>query len=421
MFVDSALIRIKAGNGGNGCVSFHREKYIAKGGPDGGDGGKGGNVVFVVDDGLSTLADLRYRRSYQAANGGDGKSSKFHGKNAPDCVIRVPKGTLIFDANTGRLMKDMSDSEPFVAAKGGKGGFGNVHFATPVRQIPRFAKPGMPGESFDLRLELKLLADVGLAGFPNVGKSTLLSSVSAATPKIANYHFTTLQPQLGMIRIGDGADFVMADIPGLIEGASEGAGLGHDFLRHIERCRLVVQVIDLSQCEGRDYREDIAIISRELERYSAVLASRPQIWAANKCDCVDEQTKNEFLAYAAQHGVEACCISAATGEGTRELLNLIWQRLQTLPAVEIYEAEAAPTFENTSSREVRVSVQDGVYMVEGDWLPAFLNTIDPNDEESMRYFDRVLRKSGIIDRLREAGISDGDTVSIYDVEFDFVD
>jgi len=283
-FIDKARITVRAGNGGNGAVAFHREKYIAAGGPDGGDGGDGGSIIVRVDDNMSTLMDFRYKRKYVAANGVDGQGGRKSGKDGQSLTIRVPRGTLIRDAETGEIIKDMSDDQPFVLCKGGRGGWGNQHFATPTRQVPRFAKAGLPGESHDVVLELKLLADVGLVGFPNVGKSTLLSVVSKAHPKIANYHFTTLYPNLGVVYVDEGVSFVMADIPGIIEGASEGAGLGHDFLRHIDRCRLLVHLVDVSGSEGRDPIADFDAINQELRQYSPELADRPQIVVANKTD-----------------------------------------------------------------------------------------------------------------------------------------
>jgi len=321
MFIDKAIIHIRAGNGGNGAVAFHREKYVASGGPDGGDGGRGGNVVFIADDGANTLSDFRYKRKYAAENGAPGASRRCFGKNGADCVIPVPRGTLIYDNATGRLMADMSGDEPFVAAKGGRGGWGNSHFATPTRQTPRFAKPGVPGEAYELRLELKLLADVGLVGFPNVGKSTLISVVSEAKPEIANYHFTTLTPVLGVVRVGEGSSFVMADIPGIIEGASDGVGLGHDFLRHIERCRLLIHVVDVAGSEGRDPYEDFAVINRELKSFSPDLAARPMIVAGNKCDLVSDEEVARFAAFIEEQGYEFYPMMAAIAHGTEELTN----------------------------------------------------------------------------------------------------
>ena len=303
-FIDKARITVRAGNGGNGAVAFHREKYIAAGGPDGGDGGDGGSIILVVDDNMSTLMDFRYKRKYVAANGVDGQGGRKSGKAGESLTIRVPRGTLVRDAESGEIIKDMSDDQPFVLCKGGRGGWGNQHFATPTRQVPRFAKAGLPGESHDVVLELKLLADVGLVGFPNVGKSTLLSVVSKAHPKIANYHFTTLYPNLGVVYVDEGVSFVMADIPGIIEGASEGAGLGHDFLRHIDRCRLLVHLVDVSGSEGRDPIADFDAINAELREYSPELATRPQIAVANKTDLLaDTEQLDAFRAVLAQAGL----------------------------------------------------------------------------------------------------------------------
>lgn len=306
MFVDVAKISIKAGKGGDGAVSFHREKFVAAGGPDGGDGGRGGNVIFQADDNLSTLMDFRYQRKYAAQPGENGGAARCTGKNAPDLVIRVPRGTVVREASTGLVIADISGDGPVVVAKGGRGGWGNTHFASPTRQIPKFAKPGLPGEEFEVRLELKLIADVGLIGFPNVGKSTLISVLSAAKPKIANYHFTTLSPVLGVVRVGQEQSFVAADIPGLIEGASEGVGLGHDFLRHVERCRLLLHVVDVSGCEGREPAEDFEKINAELKNFSAELAGRPQIVLGNKCDIAAPEQIEAFRAYVEGLGLTFC-------------------------------------------------------------------------------------------------------------------
>ena len=421
MFVDIAKIRIKAGDGGNGAVSFHREKYVANGGPDGGDGGRGGNVVFQADTNLSTLLDFRYKRRFIAENGENGKSARCTGKSAPDLVIKVPLGTLIKEAETGRILADISTHEPVIVARGGKGGWGNQHFATPTRQIPRFAKPGLPGEAYEVTLELKLLADVGLVGFPNVGKSTLVSMVSEAKPKIANYHFTTLTPVLGVVKIAEGKNFVMADIPGLIEGASEGIGLGHEFLRHVERCRLNVHVVDVSGCEGRDPIEDFKTINRELETFNADLAARPMIVAANKCDmATDEQIEN-FRKYVEAKGLPYYPISAATRQGVDALVNAIAAMLDTLPPILQYEPEPMPIpQEPEGKRNFTIRVEDGVYFVEADWLLSTLGMVDPEDYESLQYLQRVLIKSGIIEELENMGINEGDTVSILDFEFDYI-
>ena len=341
MFIDKVKITVKAGNGGNGAVAFHREKYVAAGGPDAGDGGKGGNIVLRVNDNLSTLMDFRYKRKYAAAPGQDGQGARCSGKRGEDLVIQVPRGTVVRDAATNEIIKDMSDDADFILCKGGRGGWGNKHFATPTRQVPRFAKAGLPGEEHEVVLELKLLADVGLVGFPNVGKSTLLSMVSAARPKIANYHFTTLVPNLGVVSVGEEQNFVMADIPGIIEGASEGAGLGHDFLRHIDRCRLLLHLVDAAGSEGRDPIDDIEKINAELAGYSEFLAARPQIIVANKTDLLgdDREPVEKIRKYAEERGFLFAELSAATNQGVKELMNLTWHELQQLPPVFIYEPE----------------------------------------------------------------------------------
>ncbi len=421
MFVDITKIYIKAGNGGNGKVSFHREKYIASGGPDGGDGGRGGNVVFVADDNLSTLADFRYRRKYIAENGGDGGAARCSGKKAEDLVLRVPRGTLVKDAATGRLMADISDDEPVVIAKGGNGGWGNCHFATPTRQTPRFANPGNPGEEFEVNLELKLLADVGLIGFPNVGKSTFISVVSEAKPKIANYHFTTLTPVLGVVRKGE-KSFVMADIPGLIEGAGSGVGLGHEFLRHIERCRLLVHIIDASGSEGRDPIEDFNAINRELAEFDADLAQREQIVVANKCDMCEPDQLEKLREYFVGKGYDFFPCMAAIAEGTDKAVDRIAERLSKLPPVKRYEADPIPEEElmPKNNREFTLRKEDDRFVVEGEWLLKLLNSVNPDDYESLQYFQRTLQSSGIIDALIKAGVQDGDTVCVYDIEFDYI-
>ena len=423
MFVDIAKIKIKAGDGGDGAVSFHREKYVASGGPDGGDGGRGGNIVFQADSNLSTLADFRYKRKYAAAKGENGQGGRRSGKNAEDLVIRVPVGTLVKDAETGRIMADVSGKEPVVVAKGGKGGWGNTHFATPTRQTPRFAKPGLPGEEFDVQLELKLLADVGLVGFPNVGKSTLVSVVSQAKPVIANYHFTTITPVLGVVSMGEGSSFVMADIPGLIEGAWEGTGLGHQFLRHVERCRLLVHIVDIAGSEGRDPKEDFRIINSELEKFNPELAKRPMIVAGNKCDLATDEQIEDFKNYVEGLGYEFFPIMAAIRYDVDPLLKKIQEYLSKLPPIVTYEAEPMPITpaEKISRNEVKITVQDGVYFVEGDWLLNVMKSVNFDDYESLNYFQKVLINGGVIDALRDAGIDEGDTVSIYDLEFDFVE
>lgn len=423
MFVDKVDISIKAGNGGNGAVSFHREKYVNAGGPDGGDGGKGSDIVFVADDSLSTLIDFRYKRKYIAPDGEPGGAKRCSGKSMDPTIIRVPRGTIIKDSHTGRILADISDDEPVIVARGGKGGKGNVHFATPTRQIPRFAKPGFPGEKFDVTLELKLLADVGLVGFPNVGKSTLISVVSAAKPKIANYHFTTLTPVLGVVKRGE-KSFVMADIPGLIEGASEGVGLGHAFLRHVERCRLIVHVVDVSGIEGRDPIDDFEKINTELANFSEELSCRPQIVAANKCDLATEEQISAFERYISDKGLQFFRISAATTQGTDELMGAVAAKLDELPPVKRYEAVPLTLEElariDEQKRSFTVQKEDGVYIVDAEWLAPILSTVNMDDYESLQYFQRVLRSSGIIDELERQGIQEDDVVSIYDFEFNYV-
>ncbi len=422
MFVDIAKIKIKAGNGGNGAVSFRREKYVAAGGPDGGDGGRGGNIVFQVDDNLSTLADFRYKRKYVAPNGENGSGGRKSGRRGEDLIIKVPRGTIIKEAESGAVMADMSSDEPFIAAKGGRGGWGNPHFATPTRQVPRFAKEGTPGEEWEVSLELKLLADVGLLGFPNVGKSTLVSVVSQAKPIIANYHFTTITPVLGVVSMGEGSSFVMADIPGLIEGAGDGVGLGHEFLRHVDRCRLLVHIVDAAGSEGRDPIEDFEIINKELEKFDPELAKRPQIVAANKIDLASDEQLERLREYFESRGYEYHTICAPITEGTSELISAVWNKLHTLPPIKKYESENIPLemFEKQDDKGFTIKVIDDVYFVEAKWLLKILQRTDLDDYESLQYFQRILISSGIIDALREKGINEGDTVSIYDLEFDFV-
>ncbi len=422
MFVDIAKIKIKAGDGGAGAVAFHREKYVAAGGPDGGDGGKGGDVVFVVDDNLATLADFRYKRKYAAKNGLPGEGGKRHGKNGESLEIRVPRGTVIKEVNSGAVMADMSKTERFIAAHGGKGGWGNQHFATPTRQVPRFSKPGIPGEEWEVSLELKLLADVGLLGYPSVGKSSLISVVSEAKPKIGDYHFTTLVPNLGVVYMGEGNSFVIADIPGLIEGASEGIGLGHEFLKHVERCRLLVHIVDVSGHEGRDPKEDFSRINEELVKFNPELADRPQIVAGNKIDMAEPEQIEEFKRWVEEQGYEYYSICAPILEGTKELMNSVWNKLQTLPPIKEYEAEEIPV-ESLIKKDDGFKItqpEEGLFVVEAGWFPRVLRGIDIEDYESLQYMQRVLEKSGVFDALREKGIQEGDTVSIYDIEFEYV-
>ncbi len=423
-FVDKARISIHAGKGGDGAVAFHREKYVAAGGPDGGDGGRGGNVVFTVDENMSTLMDFRYKRKYTAGNGANGAGKRCYGKDGETLYIKVPRGTLVRDTESGAIMHDMSDGEDWIAARGGRGGWGNMHFATPTRQVPRFAKPGLPGESHDVTLELKLLADVGLVGFPNVGKSTLLSVVSKAHPKIANYHFTTLFPNLGVVYVDEGVSFVMADIPGIIEGASEGAGLGHDFLRHIDRCRLLVHLVDVSGSEGRDPVQDFEAINAELREYSPELAGRPQIVVGNKCDLLGDERENieKLRAHVEAQGYAFFELSAAAHTGTHELVKECARRLAELPPILRYEADYVPPEPKVdTSGELTIEHFDDMWLVEGPWLQRLVATVNFSDYESRMYFDRVLREAGVYKRMEEMGVRDGDTVSMYDLMFEYKD
>ena len=428
MFVDNVKIYIKAGDGGNGAIAFHREKYVAKGGPDGGDGGHGGhggNIVFRVDEGTNTLLAFRYKHKFIAENGGNGKPNKFHGATAPDLVIPVPPGTIIRDAATGKIIHDMTegDGADFICCRGGRGGWGNKHFATPTRQLPNFAKNGTKGEEKEVTLELKMLADVGIIGYPSVGKSSILSCISAAKPKIADYHFTTLSPNLGVVSTGAESGFVAADIPGLIEGASEGLGLGHAFLRHVDRCRLLLHVVDISCFEGRDPIDDIIMINTELLRYSPELADRPQIIVANKCDALDRDVVNieEFEAYVKDIGCELIYVSAATGEGLDTLVKKCAERLAELPPMLVYEREYTPEDEFVEkAKETTVRREGNTFYVEGDWLYNLMGQINFSDYESMNYFQKVLKNSGVFSLLEENGCVDGDTVSIYELEFDYV-
>ena len=421
MFVDVAKISIKAGKGGDGAVSFHREKFVAAGGPDGGDGGRGGNVIFQADDNLSTLMDFRYQRKYAARPGENGGAARCTGKNAPDLVIRVPRGTVVREASTGLVIADISGDGPVVVAKGGRGGWGNTHFASPTRQIPKFAKPGLPGEEFEVRLELKLIADVGLIGFPNVGKSTLISVLSAAKPKIANSHFTTLSPVLGVVRVGQEQSFVAADIPGLIEGASEGVGLGHDFLRHVERCRLLLHVVDVSGCEGREPAEDFEKINAELKNFSAELAGRPQIVLGNKCDIAAPEQIEAFRAYVEGLGLTFLPVSAATNQGLKSLPGLVWERLQALPPVQVYEPEFVPAALDVGERRYTIErTGEHEFTIDAPWLERILAGSDVDDYESLQYFQRQLADSGILAELVERGVQEEDTIKIGEYEFDYI-
>ena len=426
MFIDNIKIYVKAGDGGDGAVSFRREKYVAAGGPDGGDGGNGGSIIFKVDTGSNTLLAFRYKRKFTAERGENGKACKMWGKSGEDLVILVPPGTLLRDPETNKIIFDMANDREFVACKGGRGGWGNRHFATPTRQIPRFAKKGTKGEEREILLELKMIADVGLIGFPNVGKSSILSRVSAAKPKIADYHFTTLSPNLGVVSVGEGKGFVIADIPGLIEGASDGLGLGHEFLRHVDRCRLLLHVVDISAAEGRNPIEDVKKIDTELDRYSKALSGRPQIIVANKVDTtdMDEKYVADFKEFINKSGRELLFVSAVSGEGLKEMVNTVSKRLAELPEVTVYEPEFLPEenmiAKNGGVKDTSVRIENGVFYVEGEWLLNLLGQVNMDDYESLGFFQRALIKNGVIDLLREKGVKDGDTVNIYDFEFDFM-
>ena len=421
-FIDTATISVRAGKGGDGVVTFHREKFVAAGGPDGGDGGRGGDIIFVADDNLSTLMDFRYKRKYAAQDGENGRAKRQTGADGDDLVIRVPRGTVLKEADSGLVMADLSGSEPVTVAKGGRGGWGNSHFATPTRQIPKFAKPGLPGEEFQLKMELKVIADVGLIGFPNVGKSTLISMISAAKPKIANYHFTTLTPVLGVVRVGPEQSFVCADIPGLIEGAAEGVGLGHAFLRHVERCRLLLHVVDVSGCEGRDPKQDFEQINHELVGFSAELAQRPQIVLCNKCDIATEEQIADFQAYVEEKGYTFMPISAATRQGIDNLPAIVYARLKELPPVKVYEAEyKRPDKSAEGQRPFTVTrLGDHDFDVDAPWLERILAGTNVEDYESLQYFQTQLGDSGILDELVAQGVEEEDTIHIGEYEFDYL-
>ena len=425
MFIDNVKIYLRAGNGGNGAVAFHREKYVAAGGPDGGDGGHGGNIIFRVDEGANTLLAFRYKRKFVAENGGNGGGNKFHGKNGEDVIILVPAGTLIKDIETGKIIHDMSegDGADFVCCKGGRGGWGNRHFATPTRQVPMFAKNGTQGQEREVLLELKMLADVGIIGMPSVGKSSILAAISSAKPKIADYHFTTLSPNLGVVSTGGESGFVAADIPGLIEGAAEGAGLGHAFLRHIDRCRLLLHVVDISCFEGRNPIDDIITINNELARYSPELAKRPQMIIANKLDSLDEDVVDieAFENFVDENGWEMMYISAYLEENLDEMVHRVAERLKLLPPITIYESEYDESDAYVSGgKETIIRNVNGVFEVEGEWLFNLMGQINFSNYESLNFFQRVLEKSGVFKALEEKGCREGDTVSIYDFEFDYI-
>ena len=422
LFVDVVNITAKAGDGGNGCVSFHREKYVQAGGPDGGDGGRGGDVIFVATERMHTLMDFRYHRKFTAGNGEDGMGNRKTGKNGADVEIEVPPGTVVRDKASGKILLDLyAAGTRKTLVKGGKGGFGNQHFATPTRQAPQFAKPGEKREVLELTLELKSIADVGLVGFPNVGKSTILSVVTAARPKIANYHFTTLQPNLGIVKQDD-SSFVLADIPGLVEGASKGVGLGHAFLRHVERTRMLLHVLDISGCEGRDPLEDYDAIERELENYGD-LKNRPKIVVANKMDLPGAQENLERLQEKLSgSGIEIFAVSAATRSNFEALMRATVRMLKTCPEAEPFAEEELFDFDlDSQDSGFEIARRNGAYELSGASIDHLIASVNFGNEESLNYFHRTLRRMGVIDALREAGASEGDTVRIDDMEFDFVE
>lgn len=426
MFADRAKILIRSGKGGDGHVSFRRELYVPNGGPDGGDGGRGGDVIFEVDKGLNTLQDYRHKRKYLAKDGQEGGKRRCHGKDASDIVLKVPEGTVIKEAESGKVIADMSgDNYRQTILKGGKGGLGNQHFATSTMQVPKYAQPGQPGQELTVLLELKVIADVGLIGFPNVGKSTFLSRVTNATPKIANYHFTTLTPNLGVVDLKDAKGFVIADIPGLIEGASDGAGLGHEFLRHIERTRLMIHVVDAAGTEGRDPVEDVYKINRELENYSGKLMERPQVIAANKTDLIFAGEETDPVAILKQEfepkGIKVFPISGVTGEGISDLLYYVSNTLQTLDQEPItfsqeYFPEEELIYENLP---YTVEVEDGIYVVEGPKIEKMLGYTNLDSEKGFAFFQKFLKDAGVLEKLEAAGIKEGDTVRMYGLQFDY--
>lgn len=423
-FVDIVRIKLKAGNGGDGKVNFHREKFVQAGGPDGGDGGKGGDIVLIADPGMHTLLDFRFNRKFFAEPGQMGGPGRSNGKSGQDLIIKVPMGTLVRDMNSGKVIADIQEpGVPRVVLHGGRGGWGNSHFANSVRQAPNFAKPGVRTEVFDVQLELKTIADVGLVGFPNVGKSTLVSVVSEAKPNIANYHFTTLTPVLGVVRMQEGKSFVMADIPGLIEGAWQGVGLGHQFLRHVERCRLLVHIVDVAGSEGREPEEDFRVINEELQKFNPELARRPMLVAGNKCDLATEERIETFRRFTEEQGYEFFPIMAPIRQGVDELMNAVLARLSQLPPILRYEAEppVLEPVEALSRGKVEITCEDGVYFVKAPWLLKIMNTVNFDETDSLQYFQRVLIQTGVIDALREAGVQEGDTVDLYDLEFDFIE
>ncbi|GAA0673861.1 GTPase ObgE [Clostridium cadaveris] len=423
MFIDRAKIFVKSGDGGHGSISFRREKYVPLGGPDGGDGGRGGDVILVADRNMTTLLDFTYKRKYVAEKGGNGEGSKCYGKDGEKLIIKVPMGTIVKDQESGKIMADLShEGDTYVVCRGGKGGKGNAKYATPTRQAPQFAEPGMPGEERFIVLELKLLADVGLLGFPNVGKSTLLSMVSKARPKIANYHFTTLKPNLGVVSMPGIQNFVIADIPGIIEGAAEGVGLGLDFLRHVERTRVLIHVVDISGVEGRDPIEDFLKINEELKKYSIKLWDRPQIVAANKSDMLfDEEVYENFKKKVNELGYDKVFkISAATNEGVSDLMKEAARLLSEIPVKDLEIDETEKFMPEEKKFTYEINVEDGVYVITGTFVDRLLLAVNVNDPDSLRYFHKVLRNKGIIDELVSMGIEDGDYVRLNDFEFEFL-
>jgi GTP-binding protein len=421
MFVDQAKIRVKGGDGGRGMVAFHTEKYVTNGGPDGGDGGKGGDVVMFATDNVSTLSNFRFRRKFFADNGENGGNRKMFGRGGQDLRLPVPVGTIIREIETGRIIADfVSVGQECIIANGGKGGQGNIHFCNSVRQAPNFARAGIPGEEYELQIELKLIADVGLVGLPNAGKSTLLSVISAARPKIANYPFTTLEPILGVVNLDD-ASFVVADIPGLIEGAHEGAGLGHDFLRHIERTRLLIHVVDVSGEEGRDPLDDFDKITDELRLYDRTLLDRPRIVVANKIDQTDPKQLKKFVSAMKKLGLTVFPVSAAIAEGTKELVQAVAAILPTIPRpVQIIKAEEEKLYKFEEKDPITITVVDGVYVVEGEIIRNIAESTNFDDPDSLSYFQRIIRKKGVIDALVKAGVREGDPVKMYEIEFEYI-
>ncbi len=419
MFVDIAKIKIKSGNGGDGAVSFHRDIFTTTGGPDGGNGGRGGSIVFKADSNLSTLSNFRYKKKFHAQNGQNGSSGRKSGKSGEDLIIKVPFGTVIKDAQSGKVIADISTTEPHVIATGGRGGAGNMNFASPAKQSPRFSKPGEKTIELEVTLELKLLADVGLVGYPNVGKSTIISIISQAKPQIANYHFTTLSPILGVVKYSDENSFVVADIPGLIEGAWKGIGLGHDFLRHVERCRLLVHVVDISGSEGRDPCRDFEVINSELSKFSVGLSTRPMLVVGNKCDIASSEQIDKFRKYVTEKGYKFVCICATSKNGIKEMLDLIAHNLSLLPPAHLFKPDI--TYEDLIVAEDKLSIvkENGVYIVKSSWLDKLIDSVNFEDYDSMHYFQSQIIKFGLMDALKDAGASKGDTIKVNDIEFDF--